>query len=106
MIKFQTYIIYLVASIYLYSHYTHAKKMAIWEGQAQELDYQRLFEFGSYKVLRTEKEIQEEEEEEERKDLDIPETSSEGQTETSRSDSDSEISSRLRAADEDEGDAV
>ena len=68
MIKFQTYIIYLVASIYLYSHYTHAKKMAIWEAQAEELDYQRLFEFGSYKIARTEKEIQEENEKEMLKD--------------------------------------
>ena len=91
----------MIASIYLYAHYTHAAKMAVWEGQAQEIDYQRLFEFGSYKIERTEKEIKEEEEKEELKDQDIPDDSSENKTETALSDSDSEISSYMRAADED-----
>jgi hypothetical protein len=48
----------LIASIYLCGHYTTAKKMAIWEAQAQELDYQRLFEFGSYTIAATAKELQ------------------------------------------------
>jgi len=80
--------------------------MAIWEAQAQELDYQRLFEFRSYKIATTAAEIQEEKEEEDRKEHDIPAESSEGVTETSHSDSDSEISSRLRGAEEDEDDAT
>jgi hypothetical protein len=95
----------LIASIYLCSHYTNAKKMAIWEAQAQELDYQRLFEFGSYKIARTEQELKEEEEEEERKEFGlqgIAATSSEGGTGTALSDSDSEISGRLGGAEEDE----
>jgi len=76
--------------------------MAIWEAQAQELDYQRLFEFGSYTIARTEKELREEEEEEERKEHGIAATSSEGGTGTALSDSDSEISGRLGGAEEDE----
>ena len=106
MVKFQTYIIYLLASIYLYRHYTHAKKMAAWEAQAQEIDFQRLFEFGSYKIARTEKELREEEEEEERKEHDIPAEASEATETTVDSDSDSEISGRLAGAEEDEGDAA
>ena len=92
MIKFDTYIIYLVASVYLHGYYSMVKKMAIWEGQAQELDFQRLFEFGSYQINKTEKEVEEADAEEERKEHDVADIlESESGTEASRSDSDSDI---------------
>jgi hypothetical protein len=50
MIKFNTYVIYLVSSIYLHYHYTNAKRNSLLESQFKEIDYQRLFEFNSYKL--------------------------------------------------------